>query len=134
MAKLTLQQQQRAEIEEASVINQMVADTEREIWDEATGTDPLDLDGDTSLETMGEGLEGEELEAEGDEGEAEGAAERGVPPGHTTRLPEEQEAEDEGEEGEEPTEQFAEAPVRDNRRSLREERSRRPPATDTLQE
>ncbi len=51
-----------------SLINDAVRDTEAEIFSDALGTEELENDGDTSLETMGEGLEGDDLE---DEVEAE---------------------------------------------------------------
>jgi len=50
-------------------INEAVAATEAEIFGEATGVEPADNDGDTSLEAMGQGLEGEVLEGEVLEGE-----------------------------------------------------------------
>lgn len=53
---------------------QAIADTEDEIFRDANGTDPLDNDGDRSLEDMGDGLEGEHLEEETDEGEADDEA------------------------------------------------------------
>jgi hypothetical protein len=132
MPKATEQQQQRAEIEENLAINQAVADTEREVWDEALGSEPLDLDADTSLEDMGEGLEGEQLEAEGEEGE-----QPGVPPGHTTQPPLEaqaEEGEEAAEEGEEPAAEVEEPPQRDNRGALREERTLRRQAEQRFEE
>jgi hypothetical protein len=45
-------------------INEAVAATEAEIFGEATGAEPADNDGDTSLEAMGQGLEGEVLQGE----------------------------------------------------------------------
>ena len=45
-------------------INEAVAATEAEIFGEATGAEPADNDGDTLLEAMGQGLEGEVLESE----------------------------------------------------------------------
>jgi hypothetical protein len=94
-----------AEREQATRINDAIRDTEKEISDYAMDAEPLDNDGDTSLEDMGEGLEGDDLdeEEEAEQGEAE-----------------EQEKEPEGEEGEQPegeaeeaSEQEAEAPAPD---------------------
>lgn len=51
-----------------------IAETEQEIFSEANGTDPLDNDGDRSLEEMGDGLEGEQID-EPDEGTEEDEAE-----------------------------------------------------------
>jgi hypothetical protein len=48
-------------------INEAVATTEAEIFGEATGAEPADNDGDTSLEAMGQGLEGEVLGEDGDD-------------------------------------------------------------------
>ena len=50
---------------------QAIADTEDEIFRDANSTDPLDNDGDRSLEEMGDGLEGEQLDEEADEDEAD---------------------------------------------------------------
>lgn len=41
---------------------QAIAETEQEILGDALGTDPLDNDGDRSLEEMGDGLEGDQVE------------------------------------------------------------------------
>jgi hypothetical protein len=57
-----------ASIEEAQeretnlLINDAIRDTEAEIFADALGTEELDNDGDTSLEAMGDGLEGEDLD------------------------------------------------------------------------
>lgn len=45
-------------------VNAAIADTENEIFTEAMGDEQLDNDGDNSLEEMGEGLEGDELDEE----------------------------------------------------------------------
>lgn len=79
---------ERTEREFALDVNAAVANTEDEIFSDAMGDEPLENDGDTSLEEMGEGLEGDDLE-EGDEAE-------------------ETEAEPEGD-GDEATEEEAEA-------------------------
>lgn len=53
-----------------------IAETEQEIFSEANGTEPLDNDGDKSLEEMGDGLEGEDTDEDTpdtEEGEAEEA-------------------------------------------------------------
>jgi hypothetical protein len=102
---------------EDDAIRIMEAGTEKEIWTDALGEDDLDNDGDTSLEDMGEGNEGEvvededvaEEEAEGEGEEAEG--EQG----------EEAEAA-EGEEGEQ-----AQEPPRDQRGQFREREPAVPP-------
>jgi hypothetical protein len=86
-------------------INRAIADTEEEIFQDALGDQELDNDGDRSLEDMGEGLEGEQLEAEGEEQEEAAepadqeetwAAEEAEP------APEEEQAEAEPEEEEQP--------------------------------
>jgi hypothetical protein len=65
---------ERTEREFQLDVNTAVANTEGEIFEDALGDDPLEDDGDTSLEEMGEGLEGDDLEEE-DEAEEEGEAE-----------------------------------------------------------
>jgi hypothetical protein len=69
-------------------LNNAVAETEAEIFEEATGAEPLDNDGDQSLEAMGEGLEGEVLDdmeddtdgdAEPDEEDIDGESEDETP-------------------------------------------------------
>lgn len=62
--------EETSEREYQANVNDMVRDTEGEIFADALGTAELDNDGDTSLEEMGDGLEGEveeEAELEGDE-------------------------------------------------------------------
>lgn len=70
-----------SEREYQDTINNAVKATEQEIFADALGDDELDMDGDTSLEDMGDGLEGEveaddaedpDGQGEGDEAEAEG--------------------------------------------------------------
>jgi hypothetical protein len=95
--------EQISEREFQATVNRAVEDTEQEIFAEALGDDELDNDGDTSLEDMGEGLEGEDTGEEGEEG-AEG---------------QEETLEAEGEEGEEQGEQ-PEEPQRDQRGRFRE--------------
>jgi hypothetical protein len=56
-----------SEREYQATINRAVEDTEREIFEDALGEDALDNDGDTSLEEMGEGLEGEVEDDAGEE-------------------------------------------------------------------
>lgn len=69
-----------SEREYQDTINNAVKATEQEIFADALGDDELDMDGDTSLEDMGDGLEGEveaddaedpDGQGEGDEAEAE---------------------------------------------------------------
>lgn len=62
-----------------------VADTEAEIFAEASGTEALERTGDNSLETMGEGLEGDHVE---EDVEAEGESEPEVKEGDPPRDPE----------------------------------------------
>lgn len=106
-----------SEREYQATLNRAVEDTEQEIFADALGADELDNDADTSLEDMGEGLEGEveddaEEEAEGEGEEAEG--EQGE---------EAEAAEGEGEEGE----QAQEEPPRDQRGQFREREPAVPP-------
>ena len=103
---------ERTEREFQLDVNAAVANTETEIFDDALGDEPLDNDGDTSLEEMGEGLEGDDLEEDEEETEAEADAEGG----------EEGEEEAEGEaeqgeeaEGDEPAEDEEEEQPRDQR-------------------
>jgi hypothetical protein len=75
---------ERTEREYALEVNQAVANTEEEIFGDALGDDPLENDGDTSLEEMGEGLEGDDLEEEdkaGEQAEEEGGKEAKAPEG-----------------------------------------------------
>lgn len=58
-------------------ITAAVAATEREITDDVFSDEPLDLDGDTSLEDMGDGLEGDDLIEDGDEETDEGDTDEG---------------------------------------------------------
>jgi hypothetical protein len=60
--------------ESAIDLNAAIAQTEDEVMRDAMGEDPLDNDGDHSLEEMGEGLEGE-VEGEGDEDGEDGSDE-----------------------------------------------------------
>ncbi len=134
----------RAEREENSNINDAVRATEQEIFDEALGSDPLDLDGDTSLEEMGEGLEGDDLpddeEGETDEGADEDDEGPGVPPGHTTRPrdargEDQDDDEDLGDQVDDRGQQQQPQPERrDQRGALREERGRRREATAAYDE
>jgi hypothetical protein len=65
--------EETSEREYQATLNRAVEDTENEIFAEALGEDELDNDGDTTLEDMGEGLEGEveETEPEGEDGAEE---------------------------------------------------------------
>jgi hypothetical protein len=63
---------ERSEKELSRDINAAIAGTEDEIFTDAMGDDELDNDGDTSLEEMGEGLEGDHLDKDG-EGDDEDA-------------------------------------------------------------
>jgi hypothetical protein len=78
-AAAALAADERTEREYAADVNNAVAATEDEIFLDAMGEDDLTDDADTSLEEMGEGLEGDDLEtdepAEGEEGEETEAAE-----------------------------------------------------------
>jgi hypothetical protein len=51
-----------AERELNTAVNHAIADTEDEIFKDAVGEEPLDNDGDTSLEEMGDALEGDALD------------------------------------------------------------------------
>lgn len=62
---------ERSEKELNQDINAAIAGTEDEIFTDAMGDDELDNDGNTDLEEMGEGLEGEHLD-EGDDDEEAG--------------------------------------------------------------
>lgn len=69
-----------------------IAETEQEIFSEANGTDPLDNDGDRSLEEMGDGLEGEQIDepdedAADDEAEPEEAEEIAAKPDEVEEQP-----------------------------------------------
>jgi hypothetical protein len=79
---------ERTEREFQLDVNAAVANTEGEIFEDAMGDEPLDNDGDTTLEDMGEGLEGDDLdeeeateegEAEASEGEGEAEGEEEAP-------------------------------------------------------
>src|ERR1700730_3715763 len=61
-----------SEREYQTTLNAAVAPTEDEIFTDALGGDELDNDGDTSLEDMGDGLEGEAEESDEAEEDAEG--------------------------------------------------------------
>lgn len=97
---------ERAERELNTDINEAIARTDSEVFTDALGDEPLSEDADTSLEEMGEGLEGEQL----DEEEGEDAADEAEPP--EQRASESEEDEGEGERGDEADE---EAPSRDER-------------------
>jgi hypothetical protein len=100
---------ERTEREFQHDVNQAVANTEGEIFEDALGDEPLENDGDTSLEEMGDGLEGDDLEDE--EGPDEEA--------------DEEEAEEAEGEGEEPAEgEEAEAAKDDEEEPPRDERGR----------
>lgn len=88
-------------------VNTAVANTEQEVFDEAMGSDPLDNDGDTSLEEMGEGLEGEHLDADDVEEDVD------------TEIDPEDDEDDEGGEFDDERE------ARDNGRQARDERDDR---------
>lgn len=90
-----------------NTINRAVQDTEEEIFSDALGTDELDNDGDTSLEDMGEGLEGEVEETEPEE-----------------EADEEEQAEAEEGEGDEPETDEAEAEEGEEQEPERDERGR----------
>lgn len=62
MAKSEQAASERAERELQSDINSAIAGTESEVFTDAMGDDALDNDGDRSLEEMGDGLEGDELD------------------------------------------------------------------------
>lgn len=120
---------QSAEVSEReyqSTLNAAVGATEDEIFTDALGGEELDNDGDTSLEEMGDGLEGEveeddeagEDEPEGDEGESEG---------------DEPEDEPETAEGDEPDQRSRVDDQRVPPRRLKEEADRRRAAEDRVQ-
>src|SRR6266576_4602535 len=136
-------------------VNAAVADTEREIFDDAMGDEPLDLDGDRELEEMGEGLEGEHLDAQHistradtdvDPGEQTDAAGKTEGEEGDEEQPDEEDAEaeegdepDDGEgdepvEGEEVDAQAQQPPQRDQRGALRESRMRERAYRDELQQ
>lgn len=105
-----------SEREFQATVNRAVEDTEQEIFSDALGEEELDNDGDTTLEDMGEGLEGEQTEGDlGDEEVEEG---------------EEEESEDEGEEDDEPEiaegDEEEEEPQRDPRGRFQQEQGRVP--------
>lgn len=97
-----------SEREYQATLNRAVEDTEQEIFTDALGADELDNDGDTSLEEMGEGLEGEVEDDPEEEAEGEG-----------------EEAEAEGEEGEEPETAEADEPDGGDAEFERENRDQR---------
>jgi hypothetical protein len=74
VARAAAQAAEQTERELQTDLNHAVAETEAEIFDEATGSEPLDNDADSSLEAMGDGLEGEVLA----EGETEDDADTAV--------------------------------------------------------
>jgi hypothetical protein len=65
VAKAAAQAAEQSEREFQAEINHAVGETEAEIFDEATGAQPLENDGDSSLGAMREGREGEVLDGEG---------------------------------------------------------------------
>jgi hypothetical protein len=87
-----------AERELNADINSAIAATETEIFEEAMGDDPLDLDNDRSLEEMGDGLEGEHLD-EGDVADEEGTTDEQLE--ETAEDDADEEAEDEQSEDDE---------------------------------
>lgn len=92
-------------------LNAAIAATEEEVMRDAMGDEPLENDGDRSLEEMGEGLEGEVEEAEGED-DAEG----------------DEDGEEEGEtEGEEDAEGDAEAEDEDEPVAARDRQDEREP-------
>lgn len=97
-----------SEREYQATLNRAVEDTEQEIFTDALGADELDNDSDTSLEEMGEGLEGEVEDDAEEEVKGEG-----------------EEAEAEGEEGEEPETADADEPDGGDAEFERENRDRR---------
>jgi hypothetical protein len=107
-----------SEREYQATLNRAVEDTEAEIFADALGQDELDNDADTSLEDMGEGLEGE-VEDDAEE-EAEGEGEPGEP--EAGEGEEAEAAEGEPDEGEQPQE-----PPRDQRGQFREREPAVPP-------
>jgi hypothetical protein len=68
-ARTDLLEAERVEREQNDDINEAIARTDSEVFTEALGDEPIGEDADTSLEDMGDGLEGEEIddEATGDE-------------------------------------------------------------------
>ena len=63
-ARTDLLEAERAEREQNDDINEAIARTDSEVFTEAMGDEPIGDDVDTTLEDMGEGLEGDELESE----------------------------------------------------------------------
>lgn len=141
-------QEENAERQFRDEINAAIGDTEREIFEDALGDDPLEMDGDRELEEMGEGLEGEHVD---EETGTEPRLDTEVDEGEDENEPAEDDdsGENEGEEGERPdaaegdepaeTEEVDAAPadtrgavvddrgpvrVRDQRGALRESRMR----------
>jgi hypothetical protein len=127
MAKADTTNNEIAEREQATAINDAIRETEKEIWDDSTGDEPLDNDADTTLEDMGEGLEGDDLDEEEETEEGE------QPEGEGEETEGEEEAPAEGEEPTEP--EAAAEPQQDDRRGvpsarLREEAQRRRAETE----
>lgn len=109
--------EQRTEREFQLDVNQAVQNTEEEIFSDALGDEPLEEDGDSSLEEMGEGLEGDDLDEDEEEADEEDEEEEA-----------EEADEDEGEEpeAEEADEAEPEQPQRGRPQvPLRQEREKR---------
>jgi hypothetical protein len=68
-ARTDLLEAERAERELNDDVNEAIARTDSEVFTDALGDEPIGESEDTSLEDMGEGLEGDELEPEGETGE-----------------------------------------------------------------
>lgn len=66
---------ERSEREFQADVNQAVAETEGEIFSEALDDELPENDADTSLEEMGEGLEGEDLDEENEDADPDGHGE-----------------------------------------------------------
>lgn len=112
----------RAEREFNTDVNNAIAATNQEIFDAAMDDEPLDNDGDRSLEEMGDGLEGEVLDDEDDADDAEPEARAGA-----DADAEGDEADPDADEGEEGDEPELEAPA-PRRGEERPERGQVPPA------
>jgi hypothetical protein len=74
VARAAAQAAEQTEREFQTDLNHAVAETEAEIFDEATGSEPLENDADSSLEAMGDGLEGEVLDEADTEDDADADA------------------------------------------------------------
>ena len=121
---------QVTEREYAATLNRAVEDTEQEIFTDALGEDELENDGDTTLEDMGEGLEGEVEETDADEDGEDADEEEGEAEGNEEAEAEgEETAEGEEAEGDEPRDERGPPQRQDDRRippgRLREEATAR---------